>query len=221
MPKTGGSSFKHALEQYYTGKLSEDYADFPINTPALNRNWHAASKCLTNAFLQPVNTQCIHGHFLPLKYWLFSLKHSVRFITWMRDPVERLASHYFYWQQVYNPQRHKSKALHRRMMEECWSLERFCLGAEMKNFYSQFLWGFPLSRFKFIGITEYYDLEFKFFTKHFLGLSLPVAKKNMNSSKKGDLYINDPALRSAIERHHAKDMQLYNRALALRLSRIA
>ncbi len=32
------------------------------------------------------------------------------------------------------------------MVEEEWTLERFCLEPELKNLYSQFLWGFPLKK---------------------------------------------------------------------------
>ena len=46
-------------------------------------------------------------------------------------------------------------------MEKGWSLERFCLGPEVRNIYSQFLYGFLLEYFSFIGTTEFYELIFR------------------------------------------------------------
>ena len=71
----------------------------------------------------------------------------------MRDPVERLASHYHYWVRNYAPR--SAGELHRRVVEEAWSLERFCLGPELRNVYSTFLWGFSLRRFGLSGSPSF------------------------------------------------------------------
>ena len=49
------------------------------------------------------------------------------------------------------------EALHRKVVEEKWSLEKFCFSPKMHNFYTQFLWSFPLELFDYIGITESFD----------------------------------------------------------------
>jgi hypothetical protein len=163
LPKTAGSSFLAALECHFGERLLEDFADRPLHTSAFRRNFHAVQAYLRNALprsdLEAV--ECIHGHFLPLKYVSLQTASSKKYVVWMRDPIERQASHYFYWIRNYNPQR--AGELHRRVVEEEWSLERFCLGPEMRNIYSKFLWGFSLSRFDFIGITEFYETEIEQF----------------------------------------------------------
>lgn len=164
MPKTAGSSFLKAREAHFGERLLKDYDDIPINTPKYRRNARALSNCVSNRSNQLDGVDCIHGHFLPIKYYLFGRKTKATFITWLRDPVERLASHYLYWRQAYKPE--TSKPLHRRFMEENWSWERFCFGPEMRNFYSQFLWGFPLKRFNFIGIFEHFDENYQYFMDH-------------------------------------------------------
>jgi hypothetical protein len=215
LPKTAGSSFLTSLEQHYDEKLFKDYADIPINSPAIRRNSKALVKCIVNGFCQDEKIRCIHGHFLPLKYLLLSTQRDVRFVTWMRDPVERLASHYFYWMRTYVPG--QSPPLHKRMIIEKWSLERFCLGPELQNIYCQFFWGFPLSRFDFIGITEFYESEFEFFSREFLGGALHPAKVNINLSKEKISYFENEDLVNKIKNHHSKDIALYEKVLDIRL----
>ena len=213
LPKTAGSSFRASLEEYYHGDVRRDYADLPINTPKIKRNIAALKH---SAFPGGVSrVSCIHGHFLPLKY--FFLK-DAKFITWMRDPVERLASHYYYWQRHYDPK--NCPPLHRQMMEEAWSLEDFCLNHKLRNFYSQFLWGFPIRKFDFIGITEHYESDIEYFSRQFMGAALPVYAINTNETKKTSAYFADmPQLRQDVERYHRKDIALYNKALDMRANR--
>lgn len=217
LPKTGGSSFRGVLEEYYVEQLRKDYGDFPINSSRISRNIRAISNCFLNVVKN--NNGCIHGHFLPLKYYLYGIRHNAQFITWMRDPVERLASHYYFWKQIYDPELHGDKLLHRKVVEQDWSLERFCLGPEMKNIYCQFLWGFPISRFDFIGVTEYFESDFKFFCQKFLGGDSEIRRDNVNQAKTDLPYITDTSFRQEIEIHHSKDMTLYKKALELRLKR--
>lgn len=218
LPKTAGRSFGASLEAYYGKRILRDYADRPINTSILKRHSNALMKCVLNGFRDHKKIECIHGHFLPIKYLLFgTFNKNVKFITWMRHPAERLVSHYYHWIRSYNPK--NAPPLHRRVVEEKWTLERFCLGKELQNIYTQFFWGFPFERFEFIGITEYYESEIQYFSKEFLGNSLKVFTRNVNPEKGKDSYfIEQPALLEKIEKHHSKDMLLYRKAVDMRLS---
>jgi len=213
LPKTAGSSFLYSLEGYYGINLLHDYADLPINTPVFKRNRNALKMCVLNGVKSYENVECIHGHFLPLKYLLFR---DAKFVTWMRDPVERLGSHYFYWLRNYNPL--NASLLHKKVIEEKWSLERFCLGPELRNVYSQFFWGFPIKRFDFIGITEYYETELEYFSNDFFGTTLQAGRRNINLNKKNASYFEDKNLRTKVEQYHDKDVSLYKRALDIRLT---
>ncbi|MGE4091768.1 MAG: hypothetical protein AB7G75_13100 [Candidatus Binatia bacterium] len=219
LPKTAGSSFAQSLALHFGNTLRLDYGDLPINTPGLRRNARAAYDCLMNRFRAFPQIQCIHGHFLPLKYWGLASKTGSSFITWVRDPVERLASHYYFWQKTYNPR--TSPPLHKRAIEEQWSLERFCLGPELRNFYHQFFWGFSVSHFAFIGVTEYFAEDFRYFTERFFGSTMPTPHVNVNADKERDIYIENPRLRTKIETYHQADMRLYRQAVAQRITRSA
>jgi hypothetical protein len=217
IPKTAGSSFLKALQMHFGDRLVKDYDDAPINTPRFRRNMRALRDCFARRGISGDGVECIHSHFLPLKYYALGRKTGAVFITWLRDPIERLASHYQYWKRAYQPQ--TSKALHKRMIEENWSLERFCFGPEMRNFYHQFFWGFPLNRFDFIGIFEYFEEDFRYLAQRILKASLPVYEENVNTGKAAEVYVTDPALRAELERFHAKDMKIYWYALDLRARR--
>ncbi len=215
MPKTAGTSFLTALEKLFGTELLKDYADLPINTPVFERNRAALKASIEIGDRGLPGIKCVHGHFLPLKYLLLAAKQDLRFITWMRNPVERLLSHYYFWKRTYDPQ--NAPRLHRQVHEENWSLERFCLGPELRNLYEQFFWGFPFDLFDFIGITEFYDEDLTFFSREYLGIHLEPYREN-DGGNSGQYQI-DQSFRQQIEAYHAYDMSLYKRACAERLKR--
>ena len=47
-----------------------------------------------------------------------------RFVTWLREPLQRLVSHYYYWQRSYDPAADDTSSLHRRVVEEAWTLQK-------------------------------------------------------------------------------------------------
>jgi hypothetical protein len=214
LPKTAGSSFGKTLETHFGNSLLLDYADLPISKPIVERNREALLSSLRLAEEGISGIQCVHGHFLPIKYLLLNSKQKLFFLTWMRDPVERAISHYHYWQRSYDPNK-PCLLHHERVIKEGWSLERFCLGPEFRNLYSQYMWGFPLEMFDFIGIVEFYEDDLAYLADNYLEATLDAYRLNV-SDKKNDI---SPELREAIERHHDKDVQMYRRALQMRLTR--
>ena len=217
-PKTAGTSFGMALETRFGASFRRDYADLPVNTPEYGRNQAALQAALSNGEKDFTGVECIHGHFLPLKYLLVASKQEVRFVTWMRYPVERVLSHYFFWRKTYDPA--TAPRLHRKVMEEHWTLEQFCLSPELKDLYGKFLWGFSIETFDFIGITEFYDDDFRYFSKRYLGLDLDVKTLN-RGDREGSEYRIDTSFRKQVELFHERDMDLYRRALEMRLKRRA
>ena len=216
LPKTAGKSFEAALRTRFEGALLEDYGTFPMNTPPLQRCRAALQASLANVDASFAGVECIHGHFLPLKYLLLSVSRELTFVTWVRHPVQRMISNYHYWQRTYEAA--TARPLHRRMVEEQWSLERFCLGDEMRNMYSHFLWGFPVDNFAFIGVTEHYDEDLAYFAQRYLGGPVPSQRLNVGSAA-GQEYEIDPGLRRRVEAFHARDMALYDHALESRAAR--
>jgi hypothetical protein len=220
MPKTAGSSFLASMRQQFGDALLTDYGDRPINRSGMTRNSHALAASLWHGISAGkfAGVECVHGHFMPLKYNLLGWRAPLQFVTWLREPVERLGSHYHYWMRHYDP--HDSGELHRRVVEEQWSLERFCLGPELQDTYCKFLWGFPLDRFGFVGITEHYDQDLARFASDILGNPIELRRDNVNPERERNSYFPDQGLRREIEAHHARDMMLYRQALANRSERL-
>jgi len=219
LPKTAGMSFGLALNQVFGDKLLSDYDDLPINTEPYLRNLTAFKKVIQNADNHDKfkNISCIHGHYLPIKYLLLNEFFKLKFVTWMRHPVDRIISHYYFWQHSYNPS--VSAPLHKKVVEQKWSLEKFCLSEELKNLYSQFLFGFPLYNFDFIGISEFYREDLEYFSREFLGIHLPYYQANKGKNEKNQ-YDIDHNLYEMIKSHHKEDFDLYFRALEMRKNRI-
>lgn len=218
LPKTAGTSFGAALEHRFGTQLLRDYADLPLHATPPDRNAAALRACLALGEADAPLAACIHGHFLPVKYLLHAQRHDARFVTWIRHPVARLLSHYHFWQR--NPPASPMQRLHWRMHEEGWSLGTFCLAPELRDVYTQFLWAFPLDYFDFIGITEHYEEDFARFSHAYLeGVPAP-ARLNAAPASGIEASALDPALRERIEAFHARDLALYQRALALRNLRV-
>jgi hypothetical protein len=215
LPKTAGTSFRGSLETHFGRSFLSDYSDIPINRTPWKRNSKAMVDAVSNAFHDFSGIECIHGHFMPMKYLVLSFRRPLTFITWLRNPVDRLISHYHFWKTNSPP---VVPPLHARMLKEGWTLERFCLGKEMRDIYHQFLWGFPIKRLNFIGITEFYQEDFGWFAKNYLMSETPVLLLNKNSQS--DPPALSTSLRKAIEVYHEKDIALYSKAMELRWQRL-
>lgn len=216
LPKTAGSSFRAALEQTFGHHLLKDYQGSGISLPQYKRHQKALQQAQTIATNGLQNVECVHGHFLPFKYLLLDDTTPLTFITWMREPVSRAISHYYYWQRNYNSE--TSAPHHKKVIEERWSLEKFCLSLEFQNIYCQYLWAFPLEYFSFIGITEHYDKDVKYFSDNFLRKALPVLKVNTGTLAE-EIPLSKKALKK-IQLFHQKDITLYQKALELRQIRL-
>lgn len=90
----------------------------------------------------------------------------------------------------------------------------------MRNTYAQFLWGFPLGYFEFIGITEHYSEDLAYFSKAVLNSEHGLVEQQLNrgthSSRRTPI---DAELRHRIEEWHSIDMRIYQKALMLRWQR--
>jgi hypothetical protein len=221
MPKTAGLSLRATLEEHFAAALLPDYQDYPLAHTPQERQTAAERFSRDLAPADFASIGCIHGHFLPAKYLSLVESQDCQCITWLRQPVARLISHYAYWRRSYDASSAETSALHRRVVEEGWTLEQFCLTPELRNVYSQFLWGFPLDRLDFVGITEYFAEDLRYFSTGFLSIN---AAPQWNNRRDASDQLQTPEdldeeLCRQIEEYHAQDMQLYQWAIELRANR--
>lgn len=125
LPKTAGTSFGLALAEHFGAAFWPDY-DFPaMQVPRIRRELGTIAAGWRLRAQMPQSVRCVHGHFLPLKYRIALGRHA-DFAVWLREPVDRLLSHYHFWRRDYagaDP----AQPLRNRMIAEGWSQERFCL----------------------------------------------------------------------------------------------
>jgi hypothetical protein len=222
MPKTAGLSFRASLEEYFGDRFRHDYQDYPLAQSAQERRERARRWGESARPADFAGVDCVHGHFLPLKYLPLADTLPCRFVTWLREPVARLVSHYHYWQQTYDPASDLTSSLHRRVVEEGWSLERFCLAPELRNVYTEFLWGFPEERLCFVGITEFFAEDLRYFSQEILGNKMRphTLNRHVGGDEGGAGAGLTAATRARVEEYHLADITLYRQVLERRRLRL-
>jgi hypothetical protein len=199
IPKTGGGSFRAVLEAYADGHFRRDYTDRPL-APASVR--HRLRLATSRPHLEQ-GTRVVHGHFIATKYW--RRYPDARYAAWFRDPVERLASHYYFWKRSPDPEHPTC----RRLIEEDLSLPAFAALPEMRDVHSKLLGEVPVGRLAFAGLTERYDESLELFRRIFdPGLQVRVQRRHVNTERMGERYDLDPDLRASIADLNRVDAQL-------------
>ena len=205
VPKTGGETFRDILEELTEGHLQRDYGDRPLAPMSVRQRLRLAT---ARPHLEP-GTRAVHGHFIATKYW--RRYPDARYMAWFREPVERLASHYYYWKR--KPDRKNPTCA--RLIEEDLSLEAFAALPEMRDVQARFLGEVPPERLAFVGITERYDESIDLFRRAFYPeLPASAERTNANPERGGDHYDLDPSVRATIAGLNSADVTLYEAASA-------
>jgi hypothetical protein len=209
IPKTAGTSFRLVLKENVDPKHFAKLDIFPSGRIHTNDQY-------TNQRKFPENVRVIHGHFSYLMLCeYFELDPGTEFITWLRDPVQRVLSNYFFLKGVVADrlQEGPDENLFPRIGK---TLLEFIACAENQNVMSKFLKGAQLHRFKFIGIQDHYAAD------------LLDLKKMMSWSKGGSEVLNETSHKSLaldedvleeIRRVNVHDMALFQEAMELRNKR--
>jgi hypothetical protein len=208
MPKCAGSSMKEVFRKFYGDKLKEDYDSY-CRLPREKRFTQIELEMRKNCV--GFEGKMVFGHFYPYKY-LYNISAASRdkyfLVSFLRDPLQRLISHYVYWKRG----QFCKNYVWRRMVREQWSFRRFALSQEMQNFYSQYLFQVPISSFDFIGVHENLTHDWARLCR-FLGIpknELPF--RNASNSEK-EFPIISESLRQEIRAFHSEDYFLYGCAL--------
>jgi len=211
IPKTAGTSFFLILQQVY-GKNGVMRMDYRL---AFDR-FIVQGKPYNSETL-PNETRVLHGH---LNYKIISkyldLNEDVKIITWLRNPVERVISDYYYMLErlkdsfVVDP-------LHPSILGRMTkSLLEFAQVNNEQNKISKYLQGMHLNDFYFVGIVESLDEDMKELSKRLHWQEVKTIRQNITrkkpSSVSADVY-------EAIKSMNHKDWEIYQLALAMRKKR--
>ncbi|MEM7548927.1 MAG: sulfotransferase family 2 domain-containing protein [Bacteroidota bacterium] len=208
IPKTAGTSFRNSLESVYgkrrVGRLDiEDLYGIKLN-----------NKTISKAHL-PRKLKVLHGHFTYLDLVRrYKFDKRAHIITWLRDPVKRVISNYFYLVKILElelKEQKKGLDITRKVVK---SLDEFASLEINKNRMSKFLEGIDLKKFFFIGFVEDYQSDINILKQKLGWKNLHRYQSNQTSSQK--IIINEHKTIKIIEENNAADIELYNKALDLK-----
>ncbi|MDC3347252.1 sulfotransferase family protein [bacterium] len=153
IPKTGGTSFRKAAEEYYSkDKVIYDYNANAQETSPLIKSLFYKEKDLfkLGQRLRKDSVKFLSGHVNMSKY--ASIVGLCNAITFVRDPVQQIISHYRHFKRHYG---YKG------------DFERFANEEKFHKIQSQMLACAPLEAYGFIGITEKYSSSIDLFNSDF------------------------------------------------------
>lgn len=141
IPKTAGRSFYQALKWAYG-----DLADIPRN-----RDKHVKDGRFDTSLLAP-GTEVLHGHFMYREIQHIHEEYDSKVIVWLRDPVARVISNYFYNIRMNQNKPWKSRSDIRTRL----TLMDFARKPGQMNIMSRILEGVEVENLFFTGLVEHY-----------------------------------------------------------------
>ncbi len=204
IPKTAGTSFYAILQDIYGKSHSIE----------VKREQSRANAGKFQRILHPEH-RVLHGHFHFEEIQNLYDPARVRLVTWLREPVNRVISNYYFFNRKVNEDPNHSE-WHRR--DE--PLEVYAHYEENRNRMSKFLKGIDLNDFSFIGIQEYFEEDLKRFASLMNWPEPQNRKENTNRDYKAKFPPVSPELRLQIQKWNADDVALYHQALKNRQSRM-
>lgn len=138
IPKCGGTTFGDILHRIYVHQYRHIVGPFEIEQT-------------------PYDIRCIHGHFSFEPEWL-EIYPNVKICTWIRNPVDRLISYYFYWGNYRFGPGMRPNPNHLKMKIRAYDIFEFAKQEFIKNKMFDFIEHISLDDIDFIGdISNYHS----------------------------------------------------------------
>lgn len=194
-PKTGGVSLVSGLEEWYGDSLLKEYAYFP------GRPNFPSERPLTLG----KKFRAVHGHFAAHKY--INMRPSF-FITFIREPVDRLISLYFHWKThgTFNEQQ-------RHFMNSPHTIVDFArsIGSDYVSYFGRV----DIDKFNFIGRTEHYSEDLEVLSK-LTGIPFSLFRLNVGKiSVEREELLSNSSILGALRNELYDDMIIYDRMLKI------
>lgn len=203
IPKTSGCTFGEILEQVYGAENIVHY----YGESSITRG-----NCTSQ-------TKAIHGHFQARKYDKIPFYYQT--IIWLRHPIIRLISLYFYWKTT--PSVDANDHIHKYLLDNDLDILEFAKIPEVQNEMSAYFSGKDITEFGFVGIQEFFTEDVEEFKKimNWPDFTIYRGNKNYDDSypKSMQTILSDKTLVKQLISLNLKDMELYQRALELRAKR--
>ena len=209
IPKTAGTSFRNALKERYGDRLALYYgANDPATHPLLRVSRNALAGRVPT--LEQAGIEVLHGH-----YTIGTVRNAIsdpsrQVITWLRDPVDRLISHYSFIKE-----RPTKWAFDSEIKSGELSLVAFARKRRIRNMAARYLSGVPLEDLAFVGVTERFELGLAML----FGEEAPVLSRRYNAVS--ELVDVSPRARQKLYALNVADIRLYGEGCRLMLDRVA
>jgi hypothetical protein len=201
IPKTAGTSLRVSTRKSnWSWKVYADYDVESRSTSTLIKSIYASGDISRIVEINKRKT-LLAGHF-PIKKYI-PYYPAYRVISFMRDPVQRVLSHYYDLKRRIN---------YPGTLDDFINEPRFC------NVQSRFFEGVPLEAIGVVGISEFYSESLRVFNKLY-GMKTPVKELNSNKDKKNSFYLISGAQTEQIRRLNQQDCIMYQKAIRLFLIR--
>lgn len=209
IPKTAGTSFRSNLVNVY-GKRA--VARFDI----LKGKIWLDEKEFTGDVL-PSHIRVIHGHFIYAELALrLNITPQMKKITWLRDPVERVVSNYFYLSDMMKYYMQEEKHHINVLSKMQRTLEEYAADPLNRNRMSSFLTGIALHEFDFVGQIEHFSNHLQQLSKNLnWNQHTQVVHNNATSDSDARKALSEE-LKQRIAQWNSEDVQLYEAAGLLR-----
>ncbi len=191
IPETSSAAFGAMLRDHFGRRLCFDYYDIRDHN-------HVAIEAL------PAGVECLHGHFTAGKYR--AQFPGASWVTWLRDPADRVASEYEFLKRNPDPQSGLSQ-----LISKGGTLLEFAEHAYARNTQTRYVDGMPIGQFAFVGLSEYFEREIYRFIR-LTRIPLPIAVGvDADSSRQARQPIPQAARRRLLELNQ-DDLALYESA---------
>jgi len=200
IPKTAGTSFRLAAQKVFGSECTfYDYGLEATETSDIIQQYVYKQKDIYKfgSILEEKEQVFLAGHFNVLKYMV--LFDTLDIVTFIREPVERVWSHYRHF---------KKHNGYKKSFHEFIHEDRF------QNTQSKHLKLKPLELYGFIGLTERYNESIQLIN-HYYGLSLQPLEANINEEKQTGKEELDIDTINLIKKLNQEDMVLYDKAVQI------
>lgn len=208
MPKTGGETFRDALEAAFGPRMLRDYGDRVgfISDEILRLRRRRARVMRADRDEIERRYDLIHGHFVADKYRGLFLPEQ--YVAFFRHPMQQAISHYKYLQRIPLRKDPTVRAAQDRQM----TFLDFLRHDTVTNPQSELVGAVPLEHFAMVGLSEEYDRGVALFNATF-GCTIEVGERvNVDPETAGGKHELSPEERRAVRTHRQADLELYHRA---------
>ncbi len=194
IPKTAGTSFRLAAQKEFS--IDNIFYDYGPLVPATSNSilkYTYKQKDMYSLFLEFKKHEQLFlcGHFPVSKYMQFF--DTLNVITFFRDPVEQVLSHYKHYVRLAGYKR---------------DIVTFIKDKRFKNRQSKALAGKAIELFGFIGLTEEYSKSIELINSYY-GLNIEVTSRNLDPDKTLTSSTLDNNIIELIKKENIADINMY------------